>query len=100
MYFEHYLLIIVVLSAEGVKLCEWNKTLKCPMTDMGVAKVMKAGFLTPSDVTGLLQEDIIEDLELSLRDKAALRRIIETEAVVESGTEPMATATQLTEASA
>lgn len=79
-----------MLSAEGVKLCEWNKTLQCPMTEMGVAKVMKAGFLTPADVTSLLQEDIIEDLELSLRDKAALRRIIETEPAVPSEEETVA----------
>lgn len=72
-----------MLSAEGVKLCEWNKNLKCPLTEMGLARVMKAGFLTSSDVTNLMQEDTIEELELSLRDKAALRKIMESGSVVE-----------------
>lgn len=55
---------------------EWNKSLAHQLTDLGLAKILKAGFSTPDDVTTLIGEESIDDLDLSVRDKAVLRKII------------------------
>ena len=66
---------ILVLTEKGVKMNEWNKALSHPLTDTGLAKLIKAGFGSPDDVP-LIEEEAIHELDLSIRDKAVLRKII------------------------
>ncbi|XP_067946061.1 uncharacterized protein [Watersipora subatra] len=65
----------ILLSEKGMKMSEWNKTLTHPLTDAGLAKLVKAGFNSPEDVA-LVEDEAIHELELSLRDKAALKKIV------------------------
>lgn len=70
-------ILFSVLSEKGMKMHEWNKTLPHPLTDGGLTKLVKAGFTTPDDVTTLIGDEVILDLDLTIRDKAVLRKIIE-----------------------
>lgn len=69
-------IVVAVLNEKGVKMSEWNKTLPHPLTDAGLAKLVKAGFTSSDDVTTLVGEEAVEELDLSLRDRAVLRKII------------------------
>ena len=68
-------LLVAVMSDKGIKMSEWNKTLPHPLTDAGLSKLIKAGFSNPDDVA-LVEEEAIHELDLSLRDKAVLKKII------------------------
>lgn len=71
------LLLFSVLTPDGIKLATWNKSLPFPLTDQGLVKVMKAGFTAPTDIMTLMTDDEVEDIELTVRDKAALRKIVQ-----------------------
>ena len=55
---------------------EWNKSTSFPLSDIGVGKVMNAGFQTSDDILLLITQDEIDMIDLSLRDRAALQKII------------------------
>lgn len=68
--------MFVVMNDKGMKMADWNKSLLHPLTDSGLVKLIKAGFSTPDDVHSLLSDEAIEEMELSIRDKAAIRKTI------------------------
>lgn len=64
-----------MLTAEGVKISEWNKSLAHALSDQALIKLIKAGFTSPSDISDLVTDEEVGELELSLRDRAAMRKI-------------------------
>lgn len=66
----------IVLTAEGQKLLEWNKSTCYPLSDIGLGKVMNSGFGTSDDIVLLITQDEIDLIDLSPRDRAALQKII------------------------
>jgi len=65
----------LVLTPEAAKLVEWNKTLSTPLSESGLAKLVKGGFTSPNEIVQLLGEEELIELDLSLRDKAIIKKL-------------------------
>ncbi|XP_067946001.1 uncharacterized protein [Watersipora subatra] len=66
----------VLLTDDGLKMLEWNRTLTFPLSLRGLAKILKAGFSSSEELSSLLDEDDIDLMDLTLRDRIVLRKFI------------------------
>ena len=65
-----------MLTDDGLKMLEWNQSLEHSISLRGLAKILKAGFTNAQELSALLTDDYIDCIDLTLRDKLVLRKLL------------------------